>query len=291
MLVRNMKVIRVFPRRTKATPTDDMAFIGGPPLPLFLPEADEVHVSVTCTYDLAEGERLRQAWEAYYPGKVRIGGPALDDRGEGFTPGMYLRPGYTITSRGCPNHCGFCLVPEREGRIRELRPIAIGNDVLDNNLLACSDEHISHVLAMLAARPKAARFSGGLEAARCVPEMIDRLRSVRISELFLAYDFPSHWRITREAIERFRAAGLRQRQVRCYVLAGFGEDSPEEAEERCRQVMEAGGLPFLMLYQAADRFIDYGREWKLAQRKWTRPAAMLAKPRCAAAAERPGKEA
>jgi len=267
-----VRLIRVFPRRTKATPTDEMAFVGEPPL--FRPEADEVHVSVTFTWDLERAEVLARSWGRYYP-NVRIGGPALGDPGEDFVPGMYVRPGYTFTSRGCPNRCPFCLVPEREGLIRELRPLAIGNDVLDNNLLACSDEHIGHVLAMLSARPRAARFSGGLQAERCTPAMVDRLRSVRISELFLAYDALNSWGVVSCAINRFRAAGLRQRQVRCYVLAGFGDDTPAAAGGRCEQVLDAGGVPFMMLYQPAEEFIRYSREWTRLGRKWMRPAAIL----------------
>jgi len=46
-----MKIVRVFPRRTTATPTDEMAFVGDPPPPAFRPEADEVHISCTFTWD------------------------------------------------------------------------------------------------------------------------------------------------------------------------------------------------------------------------------------------------
>ena len=42
-------IARVFPRRTKATPDDALAFTGEPPL-LELPEIDEVHISVAFTY-------------------------------------------------------------------------------------------------------------------------------------------------------------------------------------------------------------------------------------------------
>jgi hypothetical protein len=42
-------VIRVFPRRTSLTPTDEYAFVGEPPM--LRPEADEVHVSCTFTWD------------------------------------------------------------------------------------------------------------------------------------------------------------------------------------------------------------------------------------------------
>lgn len=50
-----MRIARVFPRRTNATPTDALAFVGDPPM-LALPAVDEVHVSCTFTYDRAEAE-------------------------------------------------------------------------------------------------------------------------------------------------------------------------------------------------------------------------------------------
>lgn len=75
------RLIRVFPRRTAATPTDDMVYVGDPPL--FWPEADEVHVSVTFTWDLPEAERLAKAW-AVTGLPVKIGGPATGMRGEAF---------------------------------------------------------------------------------------------------------------------------------------------------------------------------------------------------------------
>src|SRR5665647_2103618 len=138
-------VIRVFPRRTAATPTDDRAFVGNPPM--FHHDADEVRVSVAFSWDRAEGERLADAWTATgLP--VSIGGPAYDAPGEDFVPGRYLRPGYTITSRGCPNRCWFCAVPNREGGLRELA-IAEGWNVVDDNLLACSEPHVRAVFAML----------------------------------------------------------------------------------------------------------------------------------------------
>ena len=43
-----MRLIRVFPRITKATPRDDLARFGPPTL---FDEADEVHVSVTFSED------------------------------------------------------------------------------------------------------------------------------------------------------------------------------------------------------------------------------------------------
>ena len=92
-----MRIIRVFPRRTKATPVDDLVRIGTPP-GLF-DEADEVHISVTFTWDLPFAEKLARQWRDVAP--VKIGGPATGEKGGDFVPGMYLKNGYVITSRGC----------------------------------------------------------------------------------------------------------------------------------------------------------------------------------------------
>lgn len=109
-------------------------------------EADEVHISVTFTWDMPRAEQLSKSWEAV--ASVKIGGPVTGQKSENFTPGMYLKNGYVITSRGCPNKCWFCSVWKREGTVREL-PIMQGWNVLDDNLLACSDSHIKKVMQML----------------------------------------------------------------------------------------------------------------------------------------------
>ena len=70
-------MIRVFPQRTSQTPSDELAFVGDPPL--FQPSEEmPVRVSVAFTWDRAEGERLRQAWAQHYS-DVQIGGPAFGD--------------------------------------------------------------------------------------------------------------------------------------------------------------------------------------------------------------------
>ena len=52
-----MRLVRVFPRQTKATPVDDLAYAGPPDL---FVQADEVHVSVAFTYDIPLAERLAE---------------------------------------------------------------------------------------------------------------------------------------------------------------------------------------------------------------------------------------
>ena len=97
-----MRLIRVFPRRTKATPDDPLAYVGAPDL---FAQADAVHISVAFTYDKPMAEDLAEAWKHVAP--VTIGGVAYGDPGMEFVPGKYVKGGYTFTSRGCPRRCWF----------------------------------------------------------------------------------------------------------------------------------------------------------------------------------------
>ena len=81
------KIARAFPRKTSATPDDDLAFIGVPTRKLVdSVDCDEVHVSVTWTYDIPKAEQIARAWERN-GATVKIGGPAFGDR----MGGLYAR--------------------------------------------------------------------------------------------------------------------------------------------------------------------------------------------------------
>ena len=270
-------IARVFPRRTNATPTDDYAFVGD--LGLFVPEdITEVHVSVTFTWDLPEAERLAEAWNRIAP--VKIGGPATGMRGEAFVPGQYVKEGYVITSRGCDRKCWFCSVHEREGNIREL-PITEGNNVLDDNILACSEKHFERVFKMLFIEKdfgSEVQFTGGLEAARLTPWHVELLRILKPKQMFFAYDTPDDLAPLEEAMRLFRVANYGTRNnLRCYVLIGYPGDTFEKAEHRLKTVIFLGMGPMAMLYRD-----DTGKttpEWRKFQRSWARPAAIYARAR------------
>jgi hypothetical protein len=53
------RLIRVFPRRTRATPDDRLAYFGPPGR---FAEADEVHVDCTFTWDKPIAEQLAEQW-------------------------------------------------------------------------------------------------------------------------------------------------------------------------------------------------------------------------------------
>lgn len=155
-----MNIARVFPTRTSLSPTDSLAFFGPPTLDAIAAEPEAVHISVTFSWDLQKAEELYYQWEMLGV-PVEVGGPAFGDRmSESFTPGLYLKEGMTITSRGCPKDCWFCDVGKcARGRVVEL-PVQDGWNILDDNILATSDDHFREVTEMLK-RQKRPRNRGG----------------------------------------------------------------------------------------------------------------------------------
>lgn len=258
------RIARVFARRTKATPVDDLVFYDEPGL--FAPEVDVVYVSVTFTYDLERGEYLVRAWGRIAP--VEIGGPATGMRGGVFVPGLFLKPGYVITSRGCDNRCPHCFVWRREGGVREL-PVVDGWNVLDDNLLACSEGHILAVFDMLSRQKHPVEFTGGLEAAKLERWHVEWLSRLKPKQMFFAYDSAEDYEPLVMASRCLSEAGLVKRAshaARCYVLIGHPGDSFEAAELRCRQAMGLGFMPMAMLYRDEAGLVDLN--WRRFQREW-----------------------
>ncbi len=258
-----MRLIRVFPRRTNATPIDELAIINrGPGL---FDEADEVHISVAFTWDTPRAEQLARMWEPVAP--VKVGGPAYGDRGGTFVSGKYIKEGYTISHRGCPGACWFCDVWKREGKAIREYDIVQGFNLLDNNILACSVAHQTKVFQMLASQKRRPILSGGLEAARIKAWHIDWLLRLRPEQIYFAYDEPRDYEPLVNAAKMLREACLLRDHMKhwigCYVLIGYPWDTFAGAEKRLTDVIGLGMYPQAMLY---NRRPD--PEWRRFQREW-----------------------
>ena len=266
-----MLIARVFARKTNMTPTDEHAYYDVPDL--FSPVYDEVYVSCTFTWDKKRAEFLKTAW-GNHGKKVYIGGPAYDDKGGEFHPCMFLKPGVTITSRGCDAHCKFCFVPKREGKCREIG-IKVGNIIQDNNLLACSRGHVESVFKMLKTQ-KNIDFTGGLDVVRLKSWHLDLLFGLKIYQMWFAFDDNRKRAIFKDIIGRV-AKYFKRDQIRAYVLIGYEGDTVAKAEERLRFAWDCGTLPFAMRYRTLSStwessYLYPEREWNLLTRQWTRPA-------------------
>lgn len=223
--------------------------------------ADEVWISAIFTWDLPR--LARWANIAKDRAKVRLGGPAVSVMAEwvksetGLSPHVGLaeferEPGsykMTFTSRGCPRHCPWCIVPQAEGQIVEYADFPPARIVLDNNFLACSVEHQERVLNQLA-QFRSVDFNQGLDA---------RLFNEEVYQQITAYVQPKPWRFacdSQEMIPHVQRAlcVLRdhgqadRRKCLVYTLIGFGEGEAAD-RQRVQTVVEIGACPFVMRYE------------------------------------------
>lgn len=274
------RLIRVFPRKTKASPTDALAYFGPPTL---FAEGDEVHISVSFTADKPIAEKLAEQWKHVAP--VKIGGPAYGDPGaDYFEPGKYVRRGYVLTSRGCPRRCWFCSVWKRRPEVTPL-PIVDGWNVLDDNLLACPESHVRAVFEMLARQEPLDRvhFTGGLEALSLQDYQVHLLASLKPRPVcFFAYDPGDAFETLVSAARRMLDAGWTREshRLRAYCLIGYPKDTFDAAETRLRNLLKIGFTPYAMLWQPETPSAEKWRpapDWKRFQRQWLRPAIIHAK--------------
>lgn len=269
---------RIFPRITKATPRDDLVFFGPPPK-LFKLDIDEVHVDVTFTADKPKAEWLAEQWQGVAP--VRIGGVAYGDPGLEFVPGRYVKHGYTFTSRGCPRRCWFCSVWKRDP-IPRLLSIQDGWNILDDNLLACPEDHVRAVFSMLARQGRQIEFTGGLEALSLQDYQVGLLADMKPRpNCFFAYDPGDAFETLESAASRLISAGFTRcsHRLRVYVLIGYPKDTFTAAETRLNQMLDIGFTPHAMLWQPETPGAERHRpspEWKTFQRRWARPAIIHA---------------
>lgn len=264
-----LNCIRVFVCRTPWTPDDPLAFVGHPPLIRPADPKTPVFVSVTFTWHKRQAELLRQEWADHFE-SVSIGGPAYDGGAGGeFTPGLFLKHGCTVTSRGCVKKCGWCV--ERNNPLREIA-IKPGWIVQDSNLLACSERHIRAVFEMLRQQGRKIYFNGGLDKHFLRHWHRPLFDSIPIGELWLACDTSGDL----PALERAATIldGIPLRKRRCYTMIGYDAESPAEAERRIEQVFELGFMPFCQLYQPDETKV-YSKAWRDVRRKWSRPAAYM----------------
>lgn len=90
--------------------------------------------------------------------------------------------------------------------------------------------------------------------------------------MYFAYDTPDDYEPLIDAGRMLMQAGITPRShvMSCYNLIGYKGDTFDKAEQRLRQTIAAGFMPYAMLYRDQDGQVD--KEWEKFQREWLRPA-------------------
>ena len=136
-----------------------------------------------------------------------------------------------FVTRGCPNHCKWCIVPEKEGNIKEHADIDefVRHKklvLLDNNILA--SEHGIYQIEKIAQKHIKVDFNQGLDA-RLIDDKIARLLSKIkwISCIRLACDTQAQMPIIQKTVALLRWYNVNPAKIFVYCLV---KDIPESLE-------------------------------------------------------------
>ena len=167
---------------------------------LFKNSVDKIYVS--CVFDWNKSKC--KEWE----GKAEIGGSGyslekvLPPEIEEVKPRINLG----FTSRGCIRKCLFCIVPQKEGKIRpvgDLLDLWDGKSkdviVLDNNILALPD-HFKLICRQARENKIKVDFNQGLDCRLLTEDVVKELKSIRHPEFRFAFDDPALLPIVDKAI-------------------------------------------------------------------------------------------
>ena len=190
----------------------------------------------------------------------------LDDDIEHIMPdyGLYdIDFSMGFTSRGCIRNCSFCIVPEKEGYIKDNAPISEFHDpeheniiLLDNNFQASPKWREN--LEYLWERGLHVNFNQGLDIRLLTNEFVKTLSRInfenwtfRRSTINFAFDDLRYEKQFREGVRLLDHYGINSRKLSVYMLVGYNT-TREEDKKRFEIMQELGVYPYVMKYNRSD---------------------------------------
>jgi uncharacterized protein (DUF2461 family) len=154
-----------------------------------------------------------------------------------------------FTTRGCIRKCHFCIVPEKEGKMRvegDIYDIWDGKSkeliILDNNILALP-EHFFKISAQIKKEGLRVDFNQGLDHRLLTQEIWNELISLRhIREIRFAFDDISYKPSVMRALKIMKA---KKWQTRWYIYIGEN-DTFDTVFERMKILQEAKQFVYVM---------------------------------------------
>lgn len=159
-----------------------------------------------------------------------------------------------FTTRGCIRKCPWCVVPQKEGKLKRwMHPKEFYDDrhdtinLLDNNWVADRDWFFETSQFVLDHDLKL--IENGLDIRRMDTKIAERLLELKVVETYsFAFDTIHAEKSVREGIKILEDVGFDlKHRVQFYVLVGY-DSTPEEDKYRCRLLKELGTNAFVMQY-------------------------------------------
>ena len=239
-------------------------------------DPDHVYISSVFTRSIDRAMEL----EVVYP-DAEIGGSGYDiktilpDEIEHVMPDYDLYgTGYSMgyTTRGCFRKCKFCIVPEKEGRIRHnadskefLHPDHDKVKFLDNNFFA-GPRWKGHI-DFIRDHDLKVSFNQGIDIRIMTEEMAQAVASIKYRSgqfggtyLHIAFDSTSYEDQFRRGVEILLDQGIRPTSVIVYLLVGFAS-TMEDNQYRLDIIRDYGMYPFVMKYQGCSVVDAFFARW------------------------------
>lgn len=191
---------------------------------------------------------------------------------------------YGFLTRGCPRHCPFCIVSEKEGNthtVADLDEFWRGQKeimLMDSNITASKD--CERLFNQLIESGALINFEGGLDIRFLTDKGAEQLNQMKTSMIHFAWD--NYEFNTYDKLKRFRPLFKTDgRHLRVYVLTNFNTTHGQDLE-RVYKLKALDYDPYVMvfdkpnapkatrnlqrwcnnkfIFRAVDRFEDYGKE-------------------------------
>lgn len=156
-----------------------------------------------------------------------------------------------FTSRGCHNHCKWCIVPRLEPEHKEYRdfPIPVGRNpwIGDNNILSTSWEHQEYVVERLK-NIRNLDINSGFESPLFFEEHYQLYKNLKLEAWRLAFDSMDREAEFRRAVGILKKHNIGYRQILVFNLIGFPESTFEEDMYRLETTRALGCSPYPMKF-------------------------------------------
>lgn len=160
---------------------------------------------------------------------------------------------YGFLTRGCPRHCPFCVVGDKEGlvshKVADLTEFWNGQKKIilcDPNLLACKDR--KELLKQLADSKANVDVNQGFDARLLTEEIVELMNQIKISRVHFAWDNPKD-KIVQEKLLMFNKLSKLKRYTEkaVYVLTNYWS-THEEDRYRVEWLKDNGFNPYVMIF-------------------------------------------
>jgi hypothetical protein len=168
-----------------------------------------------------------------------------------------VNAGIGFTSRGCVRSCPFCVVPRKEGALRQVAGIGeLVNPrsnrliLLDNNLTADPDCLLK--LQEIKERGLVVDITQGLDVRTMTPDIARALAEIKhLRGIHYAWDRPGHEGAVMAGIETLSRFVKKWRHL-CFMLVGYDTEFEEDVY-RFRRLVGLGVDPYVMVWQGEGR--------------------------------------